>query len=85
MAMMKAVGKPNARVRVCQDPLLGGVGEALKWERIKEIIERYKGMVNLFVVCVDRDGKEGRKVALASIEQQARNILTGGRLAPLKV
>jgi len=80
MAMMKEVGKPNAKVRVCQDPLLGGVNEALKWERIQEIIERYKGMVNLFVLCVDRDGKEGRKGALTTIEQQAINILTGGRL-----
>lgn len=80
MAMMKEVGKPNARVRVCQDPLLGGVSEALKWERIQEIIERYKGMVNLFLLCVDRDGKEGRKGVLTSIEQQAANILTGGRL-----
>ncbi|MBD2771301.1 hypothetical protein [Iningainema tapete] len=80
MAMMKEVGKPNARVRVCQDPLLGGVSEALKWERIQEIIERYKGMVNLFLLCVDRDGKEGRKGVLTSIEQQAVNILTGGRL-----
>lgn len=26
----------RARVRVCQDPLLGGVGEALKSERLKE-------------------------------------------------
>jgi len=80
MAMMKKVGKPNTKVRVCQDPLLGGVNEALKWERIKEIIERYKGMVNLFLLCVDRDGKEGRKKMLASIEQQAVSILTSSRL-----
>ncbi|MDF5730871.1 MAG: hypothetical protein PUP92_23370 [Rhizonema sp. PD38] len=80
MAMMKEVGKPNAKVRVCQDPLLGGVSEALKWERIQEIIVRYKGMVNLFLLCVDRDGKKGRKEALTTIEQQAANILTGGRL-----
>jgi len=38
MAMMKEVGKPKARVRVCQDPLLGGISEALKWERIEEIM-----------------------------------------------
>ena len=80
MAMMKEVGKPNARVRVCQDPLLGGVNEALKWERIQEIIERYKGMVNLFLLCVDRDGKSGRKIVLTNLEQQAGNILTSGRL-----
>ncbi len=80
MAMMKEVGKPNAKVRVCQDPLLGGVNEALKWERIQEIIERYKGMVNLFLLCVDRDGKSGRKIVLTNLEQQAANILTSGRL-----
>ncbi|HBB31469.1 MAG TPA: hypothetical protein DC064_06650 [Cyanobacteria bacterium UBA9273] len=79
-AMMKELGKPNAKVRVCQDPLLGGVSEALKWKRIEEIINRYKGMVNLFLLCVDRDGKEGRKRVLDNIEQQAVNILTPGRL-----
>lgn len=79
-AMMEALGKPKTKVRVCQDPLLGGINEALKWERISEIIERYKGMVNLFLLCVDRDGKEGRREMLDKIEQQAANILTGGRL-----
>lgn len=79
-AMMKELGKPNAKVRVCQDPLLGGVSEALKWERIEEIINRYKGMVSLFLLCVDRDGREGRKGVLENIEQQAANILTPGRL-----
>ncbi len=29
--MMQAIGL-SARVEVCRDPLLGGVGEALKWE-----------------------------------------------------
>lgn len=27
--LMRALGRPNARVAVCQDPLLGGVNEAL--------------------------------------------------------
>lgn len=79
-AMMKEVGKPKARVRVCQDPLLGGIDQALKWERIEEIINRYKGMVNLFLLCVDRDGKEARKASLNNLEQQAANILTSDRL-----
>jgi hypothetical protein len=79
-AMMREVGKPQARVRVCQDPLLGGIAQALKWERIEEIINRYKGMVNLFLLCVDRDGKAERKASLEKIEKQAANILTTGRL-----
>jgi len=28
--MFEEVGKPNANVRVCQDPLLGGIFEALR-------------------------------------------------------
>jgi hypothetical protein len=78
-AMLKELGKANAKVRVCQDPLLGGVGQALKWERIEEIINRYKGMVNLFLLCVDRDGKSGRKSALEKIEEKAANILGSNR------
>ena len=34
-------GRPRSRIRVCQDPLLGGVTEALKSERLSEIFERY--------------------------------------------
>jgi hypothetical protein len=37
-AMMSAVGKPKAKVQICQEPLLGGIGEALKWERMEEIL-----------------------------------------------
>ena len=40
--MLAEVGKPRAKVRVCRDPLLGGVVEALKWESISEIIDRYR-------------------------------------------
>ncbi len=47
-ALMAAIDKPHANVRVCQDPLLGGVAEALKWDRIKEILSRYQGMVQVF-------------------------------------
>lgn len=79
-AMMKKLGNPRAKVKICQDPLLGGVSEALKWERIEEVINQYKGMFNLFLLCVDRDGKEGRKMSLENIEQQAVNILPGGKL-----
>lgn len=36
--------------------------------------------VDLFLLCVDRDGKNGRKAALEKIEQQAANSLTSGKL-----
>lgn len=78
-AIMAKLGKPRAKVMICQDPLLGGVDEALKWENIESIINQY-AMVDIFVLCVDRDGKEGRKNALAKIEEKAATILASGRL-----
>ncbi len=77
-AMMQAHGK-IAKVRVCTDPLLGGISQALKWERIEEIIVRYTGMVDLFLLCVDRDGEKGRRKKLDVIEHKAVSILPTGK------
>ena len=66
--LLQSVGKPRARIRVCRDPVLGGVGEALKSARIQEIVDRYEGMMDLFVLCVDRDGDQGRRARLDDIE-----------------
>lgn len=68
--LLASFGKKRARVRVCQDPLLGGVGEALKRERIAEIVARYEGMTQIFVLCVDRDGDEGRRRRLDRLEEE---------------
>lgn len=76
-AMLRGLDR-TVRVEVCQDPLLGGVSEAFKWERIHAIIEQYAWKVQLFLLCVDRDGLAGRRVALDAIEQQARAILPVG-------
>lgn len=62
-AMLEKLGKPRAKVMICQDPLLGGVSEAVKWDNIQIIINQY-GMVDLFLLCVDRDGQKGRKASL---------------------
>jgi hypothetical protein len=75
-AMMSNLGKIKAQVQVCQDPLLGGVNEALKLENILAIIEQYRGKADLFILCVDRDGKEGRKQALNKLEEETAKILT---------
>jgi predicted ATPase len=47
-----------------------GVREALKWPRIQEILDRYRGMVDCFLLIVDRDGLAGRKKSLAAIERE---------------
>ncbi len=65
--------RERAQVRVCRDPLLGGVGEALKTERIQDIVERYGGMTDIFILCVDRDGNRGRRQRLDQIEDAFRN------------
>lgn len=69
-AMMASLGV-KARVTVCTDPLLGGVGEALKWDRLAPILDQYKGMVNLFLLLVDRDGEPKRRERLDQLEAQA--------------
>lgn len=64
------MGKRNARIGICRDPLLGGVGEALKSERIQEVVDQYKGMTDIFILCVDRDGIQGRRERLDQIEAE---------------
>lgn len=75
--MVSSTGKPRAHVVVCSDPLLGGVDQALRWERVQEIIGRYRGMVDLFLLCVDRDGRAGRRQQLDRLEEQAEVELAG--------
>lgn len=68
--LFRSIGRPNARVRVCQDPLLGGVREALKSDKLAHIVRRYGGMTDVFILCVDRDGDEGRRQRLDDIEAE---------------
>lgn len=58
----------RADVDVCTDPLLGSVHEALKFERLQEIVDQYEGMIDLFILCVDRDGECTRRDRLDQIE-----------------
>ena len=59
-----------ANVAVCQDPVLGGIREALKSERLREIVDRYDAMIDLFILCVDRDGNRSRRNRLDQIEAE---------------
>ena len=68
--LFRAIGKPHARVRICQKPLLGGIGEALKSQRIAEIVELYDGKTDIYILCVDRDGIGGRRQRLDRIEAE---------------
>ena len=66
--IFQTVGKPRARVRVCQDPRLRGIDQALNADRMLGIVERYKGMTDIFILCVDRDGEVGRRHRLDQLE-----------------
>lgn len=67
--LFRRLGRGSARVRVCQNPLLGGIDQALRSERLKEVVDLYP-MVDLFVLCVDRDGEKGRRERLDEIERE---------------
>ena len=51
--LFRTLGSPNARITICQDPLLGGVAEALKSERLSDVVERYP-MVDMMILCGSR-------------------------------
>ena len=71
--LVKSFNRPSVHILMCRDPLLGGIGEALKSERIREITEKYFGMIDLFVLCVDRDGILGRRQRLSQLESEFGN------------
>ena len=68
--LFRRLGKPRARIRVCQNPRLGGIDQALRVERLSVIVDQYRGMTDLFVLCVDRDGQIGRRSRLDTIERR---------------
>lgn len=74
-AMFAAIGKPTAIVRVCQDPRFHGVDQLLDWEQLRPVLTRYQGMIDLFLICVDRDGREGRRASLDRLEELAAEAM----------
>ena len=68
--LFQSIGKRHVHVRVCLDPLLGGVGEALKSARIGEVVRKHAGMTDIFILCIDRDGDTNRRQRLDSLQQE---------------
>ena len=71
-SLFRSIGKPRTRVRVCENPVLRGVGAAMNVDRLAQIVRRYKGETDIFVLCVDRDGDENRRGRLAELEARLR-------------
>ena len=68
--LLQRKGASPARVWVCQNPRLGGIRAALNSERLKQVVEKYQGMVDIFILCVDRDGVTGRRKRLDQLETE---------------
>lgn len=68
--LFQTIGKGRVQVEICRAPLLGGVDEALKSNRIAEVMSRHGGMAHIVVLCVDRDGNLGRHLRLRQMERQ---------------
>ena len=78
-SLMAAAGRPQAKVRVMTDPLLGGVSQALDLVNLQTLVDRY-ALVDIFLLLVDRDGRTGRKEALNAREEQLRDRLGPDRI-----
>ncbi len=74
-AMMEWLNKPNATVRLPEGNL-GGTGSALDWSSLEPIVEEYQYLADVFLLCVDRDGDDGRRDSLRHLEEKARAKLT---------
>lgn len=84
-AACRYVGQHRAVVRVLQDPAAKGVDHILSDEFMQVVIDR-NTMVDIYLICIDRDGRPGRDHALQHRVQQTQPGLTphqriGGRSA----
>ena len=68
--LFRAIGRRRVHVKVCQEPLLRGISEAMKPQRIAEVIEQHDGMTDIFILCVDRDGDTNRRQSLDRLEMR---------------
>lgn len=78
LALLSAVGKPQAQLRVLTDPAVRGVNQALNDTFLASVFTRYP-MVHLFLLCVDRDADSGRDASVADRQLKAAPLLTPPR------
>jgi hypothetical protein len=69
-SMLEEVGKPRANVRVCRDPMIGGVEDALDPDTIEDVILT-NPLFDLYLLLVDRDADPNRHERLVQAENNA--------------
>lgn len=72
--MLAGVGQPRARVEMCRDPFFTGVDHVLQTESLREIVETNR-LADLYLLIVDRDGKEGREARIADREAEVQALI----------
>jgi hypothetical protein len=77
-AMFGHLGKPHAKIDI-HSPEVRGFDAVRNPDHIQEIIAEFP-TVDLFVLCVDRDGEPHRREALNDLERKIRKVLRRPRL-----
>jgi hypothetical protein len=77
-AMFAYLAKPNVQIDV-HSPRVSGWDAVKKIDHIQEIIDQFP-MVELFLLCVDRDGNGQRRAILDKLEAKTRDLLHPPRL-----
>ncbi len=67
-------GRPKLKIEICTDPILGGISNIFRIERIRDIVEMYP-LVDVFILCVDRDGVLHRRASLDYLVQSCGEFL----------
>ena len=68
--LVRQIGAPSVEIQMCYQPRFRGVDQALVLTDLEGIVRRFGGMVDIFVLCVDRDGRTGRRQRLDQIETE---------------
>ena len=66
--LFRSIGVPSVEIWMCYNPRFRGVSEALELDRLEQVVLRYGGMIDIFVLCIDRDGDVNRRQSLDRIE-----------------
>jgi hypothetical protein len=74
-ALLAEVGKPNASVRMCTDPVVRGANQVLNPSIIEDVVIT-NPQVDLYILVVDRDGDDRDKSGqLRARETEAEQLL----------
>ena len=67
---LRSIGASSVEIRMCYERRFRGVDQALTLESLAGIVRQFGGMIDIFVLCVDRDGVVGRRQRLDQIEDE---------------